>query len=149
MEKTNIQKPTIQQRIDVRVTEILQPVEMWLDRHAFNPDKFNPKTLKLVDLFKREKVGGVHARKIQEKYEDIYQEYKLLLDLRKKNIKFEELDEEGTNDSDERQLLEAYETVNDATILKGIEAYDNIFEACDYMITIANANRKPRKRKEK
>ena len=149
MEKTKIQKPTIQQRIDVRVSEILEPVEVWLDRHAFTPDRFNPNTLKLVDLFKREKVGGVHARKIQEKYEAIYQEYKTLLELRKKNIKFEELDEEGTNDSDERQLLEAYENVNDKTILKGLEAYDNIFKACDYMITIANANRKPRKRKEK
>jgi len=88
MEKTKIQKPTIQQRIDVRVSEILEPVETWLDRHAFTPERFNPKTLKLVDLFKREKVGGVHARKIQERYEDIYEEYKTLLDLRKKNIGF-------------------------------------------------------------
>ena len=46
-------------------------------------------------------------------------------------------------------MLEAYEDVIDETIKKGIKAYDNIFEACDYMISIANANRKPRKKKEK
>ena len=46
-------------------------------------------------------------------------------------------------------MLEAYEDVSDETIKKGIQAYDNIFEACDYMISIANANRKPRKKKEK
>ena len=70
----------------------------------------------MVELFKREKVGGIHARKIQERYEDIYREYKTLLDLREKNIKFEELDDEGSNDSDERQLLEAYESVTNKTI---------------------------------
>jgi hypothetical protein len=32
-------------------------------------------------------------------------------------------------------------------IEKGIKAYDNIFKACDYMIEVANANRKPRKKK--
>ncbi len=149
MEKTEIKKPSIQDRIEKRVSEILEPVDMWLDRHAFTPERFNPKTLKLVELFKREKVGGIHARKIQERYEDIYKEYKTLLDLREKNIKFEELDDEGSNDSDERQLLEAYESVTNKTIMKGIEAYDNIFKACDYMISIANANRKPRKKKEK
>ena len=149
MEKTEIKKPTIQERIASRVNEILDPVEVWLDRYNNNPDRFNPETLKLVPLFKKEKVGGVHARKIQERFEEPYKEFKELLDLRKKNLKFKELDDEEDFDSDDRQLLEAYEGVSDETIKKGIQAYDNIFEACDYMISIANANRKPRKKKEK
>ena len=149
MEKTEIKKPTIQERITSRVNEILDPVEVWLDRYNNNPDRFNPETLKLVPLFKKEKVGGVHARKIQERFEEPYKEFKELLDLRKKNLKFKELDDEEDFDSDDRQLLEAYEDVSDETIKKGIQAYDNIFEACDYMISIANANRKPRKKKEK
>jgi hypothetical protein len=149
MEKTEIKKPTIQERIASRVNEILDPVEVWLDRYNNNPDRFNPETLKLVPLFKKEKVGGVHARKIQERFEEPYKEFKELLDLRKKNLKFKELDDEEDFDSDDRQLLEAYEDVSDETIKKGIQAYDNIFEACDYMISIANANRKPRKKKEK
>ena len=140
MEKTEIKKPTIQERIASRVTEILDPVEVWLDRYNNNPDRFNPETLKLVPLFKKEKVGGVHARKIQERFEEPYKEFKDLLDLRKKNIKFEELDEEGEIDSAERQLLEAYEGVTNETIEKGIKAYDNIFEACDYMISIATVS---------
>ena len=41
------------------------------------------------------------------------------------------------------QLLEAYEDLNDDPILKFIKAFDNIFEVRDYMISIANANRKP------
>ena len=149
MDKTEIKKPTIQERIASRVNEILDPVEVWLDRYNNNPDRFNPETLKLVPLFKKEKVGGVHARKIQERFEEPYKEFKELLDLRKKNLKFKELDDEEDFDSDDRQLLEAYEDVSDETIKKGIQAYDNIFEACDYMISIANANRKPRKKKEK
>ena len=149
MEKTEIKKPSIQERIASRVNEILDPVEVWLDRYNNNPDRFNPETLKLVPLFKKEKVGGVHARKIQERFEEPYKEFKELLDLRKKNLKFKELDDEEDFDSDDRQLLEAYEDVSDETIKKGIQAYDNIFEACDYMISIANANRKPRKKKEK
>ena len=149
MEKTEIKKPTIQERIASRVTEILDPVEVWLDRYNNNPDRFNPETLKLVPLFKKEKVGGVHARKIQERFEEPYKEFKELLDLRKKNLKFKELDDEEDFDSDDRQLLEAYEDVSDETIKKGIQAYDNIFEACDYMISIANANRKPRTKKVK
>ena len=149
MEKTEIKKPTIQERIATRVNEICDPVEVWLDRFNNNPDRFNPDTLKLVPLFKKEKVGGVHARKIQERFEEPYKEFKELLDLRKKNLKFKELDDEEDFDSDDRQLLEAYEDVSDETIKKGIQAYDNIFEACDYMISIANANRKPRKKKEK
>ena len=31
MEKTEIKKPTIQERIASRVNEILDPVEVWLD----------------------------------------------------------------------------------------------------------------------
>ncbi len=149
MEKTEIKKPTIQERIASRVNEILDPVEVWLDRYNNNPDRFNPDTLKLVPLFKKEKVGGVHARKIQERFEEPYKEFKDLLDLRKKNLQFKELDDEIDFDSEERQLLEAYEDVPNESIQKALKAYDNIFEACDYMISIANANRKPRKKKEK
>ncbi len=116
MEKTEIKKPTIQERIASRVNEILDPVEAWLDRYNNNPDRFNPETLKLVPLFKKEKVGGVHARKIQERFEEPYKEFKELLDLRKKNLKFKELDDEEDFDSDDRQLLEAYEDVSDETI---------------------------------
>ena len=51
MEKTEIKKPTIQERIATRVNEICDPVEVWLDRFNNNPDRFNPDTLKLVPLF--------------------------------------------------------------------------------------------------
>ena len=77
MEKTEIKKPTIQERIASRVNEILDPVEVWLDRYNNNPDRFNPETLKLVPLFKKEKVGGVHARKIQERFEEPYKEFQM------------------------------------------------------------------------
>ena len=140
-------RPSIQERIAERVREIVVPVEDWLDRLITMPDRFNPETFQLIDHFKKEKVGGVHARKIIEMYEIQYKEYKDLLELRKKNLKFKEIDDEGEGDSEERQLLESYEDVSDEVIEKGIKAYDNIFKACDYMIDIANANRKPRKKK--
>jgi hypothetical protein len=144
-----IKKPTIQERIQKRVHEIIEPIEIWLDRYVTAPEKFNPDKFKLVDVFKKQQVGGVHARKIQEMYEPQYKEYKDLLILRSKNLKFKEITDEEDNDSEERQLLESYEDVDNETIQKGVKAFDNIFEACDRMIAIANANRKPRKKKEK
>lgn len=144
-----IKKPTIQERIQKRVHEILEPIEIWLDRYVTSPEKFNPDKFKLVDVFKKQQVGGVHARKIMEMYEPQYKEYKDLLILRSKNLKFKEITDEEDNDSEERQLLESYEDVDNEIIQKGIKAFDNIFEACDRMISIANANRKPRKKKEK
>jgi hypothetical protein len=149
MENIEIKKPTIQERIQKRVHEILEPIEIWLDRYVTSPEKFNPDKFKLVDVFKKQQVGGVHARKIMEMYEPQYKEYKDLLILRSKNLKFKEITDEEDNDSEERQLLESYEDVDNETIQKGIKAFDNIFEACDRMISIANANRKPRKKKEK
>ena len=149
MENIEIKKPTIQERIQKRVHEILEPIEIWLDRYVTTPEKFNPDKFKLIDVFKKQQVGGVHARKIMEMYEPQYKEYKDLLILRSKNLKFKEITDEEDNDSEERQLLESYEDVDNETIQKGIKAYDNIFEACDRMIAIANANRKPRKKKEK
>ena len=149
MENIEIKKPTIKERIQKRVHEILEPIEIWLDRYVTAPEKFNPDKFKLVDVFKKQQVGGVHARKIMEMYEPQYKEYKDLLILRSKNLKFKEITDEEDNDSEERQLLESYEDVDNETIQKGIKAYDNIFEACDRMIAIANANRKPRKKKEK
>ena len=150
MEETQeIKKPTIQERIHARVQEILEPVETWLEKYIDHPDRFNPDTIKLVDLFKKLNVGGVHARKIIEQYEPTYKEFKDVLELRKKNLKFGDLDSEEEVDSEDRQLLESYEDMSEDVIQKGIKAYDNIFQACDYMIGIANANRKPRKKKEK
>ncbi len=140
-------RPSIQERIAERVREIVVPIEDWLERLITMPDRFNPETFQLIDHFKKEKVGGVHARKIIEMYETQYKEYKDLLELRKKNLKFAEIDEEGQGDSEERQLLESYEDISDEVIEKGIKAHDNIFKACDYMIDMANANRKPRKKK--
>ena len=61
LEKTEI-KVTIQERIALRVNEILDPVEVWLDRYNNNPDRFNPETLKLVPLFQEGK-GGRSTRK--------------------------------------------------------------------------------------
>jgi hypothetical protein len=140
-------RPSIQDRIAERVREIVVPIEDWLERLITMPDRFNPETFQLIDHFKKEKMGGVHARKIIEMYETQYKEYKDLLELRKKNLKFKEIDEEGEGDSEERQLLESYEDISNEVIEKGIKAHDNIFKACDYMIDIANANRKPRKKK--
>jgi len=83
----------------------------------FNLDKFDPDKFKLVDVFKKEQVGGVHARKIMEMYEPQYQEYKDLLSLRRK-IYIKEITEDEDNDSEERQLLESYEDVDNGVITK-------------------------------
>jgi len=142
-------KITIQQRIESKCHQIMEPVEIWLDRLISMPDRFNPETFKVLDHFKKEQVKGAHARKILEMYEPEYKEYQDVLTLRKKNLKFKEINDEEDNDSEERQLLESYEDWPDELIQKGIKAYNNIFEACDYMNKVAMANRKAPKRRPK
>ena len=51
MEKTEIKKPTIQERIATRVNEICDPVEAWLDRFNNNPDRFNPDSIKNLKTY--------------------------------------------------------------------------------------------------
>ena len=41
-EKTEIQKPSIQERVAKRVQQIAQPIELWLNRLVAKPEKFNP-----------------------------------------------------------------------------------------------------------
>ena len=142
-------KITIQQRIAQKCNQIMEPVENWLDRLIIMPDRFNPETFKVLDHFKKEQVKGAHARKIIEMYEPYLQEFHDVLQLRKKNLKFEEINEEEDNDTFERQLLESYEDFPDSVLEKAVKAYNNIFEACDYMNKIAMANRKAPKRKPK
>lgn len=139
--------PSIQDRIAQRVREIVIPLDDWLDRLITMPDRFNPETFDVLQHLKKEKVSGVHARKITDTYIDHYKELKELTTLRKNKIKFKEIVDDGETDTDENQLLEAYMDVADDVILKNTQAYDRIFAACDYMIEMANANRKPRKKK--
>lgn len=139
--------PSIQDRIAQRVREIVLPLDDWLDRLITMPDRFNPETFDVLLHFKKEKVSGVHARKITDTYMDHYKELKELSTLRKSTVKFKEIVDDGDTDTDENQLLESYMDVADDVILKNTQAYDRIFAACDYMIEMANANRKPRKKK--
>lgn len=149
MSEDTTNKITIQQRITQKCNQIMEPVEAWLDRIITMPDRFNPETFKVLDHFKKEQVKGAHARKIIELYEPFYKEYKDVLHLRKQNIKFKEISDDEDNDSEDRQLLESYEDYTDEVLQKGIKAYDNIFEACEYMHKVAMANRKAPKRKPK
>lgn len=142
-------KISIQKRIELKCNEIMQPVEAWLDRLVSMPDRFNPATFKILDHFKKEQVKGAHARKILEMYEAEFKEYQDVLALRKKNLKFKEINDEEDNDSDERQLLESYEDWSDELLEKGMQACQHIFEACDYMHKVSLANRKAPKRKPK
>lgn len=149
MSETTEQKITIQQRLVQKCNQILEPVDAWLERLITMPDRFNPDIFKVLDHFKKEQIKGAHARKIIEIYKPYLTEYNDVLQLRKKNLKFSKIDEEGANDSYERQLLESYEDMPDNVIEKAIKAYNNIFDACVYMNQIAMANRKAPKRKPK
>ena len=138
-EKTEIQKPSIQERVAKRVQQIAQPIELWLDRLVAKPEKFNPENYKLIEHLKKEKTKGQHARKLKELYQGQYDEIFFYYKAKKKP--FEELND------DDQQLVESYNEFSKEELQLHIKTYEHIFKACDYMIGIANANRKSRKRK--
>ena len=137
--KTDDNKVSIQERVAQRVGQISQPIEQWLDSIVAKPEKFNPENYKLIEYLKKEKTKGQHARKLKELYQGQYDEIFFYLKAKKKP--FEELND------DDQQLVESYNEFSKEELQLHIKTYEHIFKACDYMIDIANANRKSRKRK--
>ena len=86
-EKTEIQKPSIQERVAKRVQQIAQPIELWLDRLVAKPEKFIPENYKLLDHLKKEKTKGQHARKLKELYQGQYDEIFFIIKQKRNHLK--------------------------------------------------------------
>jgi hypothetical protein len=122
----------IQDRIREQAGEMSEELDYAIDKWIIDPEAFNPKEIKVVNLLKGKGVKAAQARYI-----------KLIF---KRGL--EELLELSSGEADE-QLREAYKHNSRKNVKKLIEFYESIMAACDQIAAEAKVLKKPRKAKVK
>lgn len=122
---------SIQDRIrDVSLTMTVE-IEDALELFSADPENFDPKAFKVLNLLKGKQAKAAHARIIKDFYKRQYDEY---LEL-----------QEGKCE----QLKEAYRHLSKTQVKKIIAFYQEIYSACEMLMQEAKVNRKPRAKKSK
>jgi hypothetical protein len=122
----------IQDRIREQAGEMSEELDYAIDKWITDPEAFNPKEFKVVNLLK-----GKGAKAAQARY------IKLIF---KRGL--DELLELASGEADE-QLREAYKHNSRKNVKKLIEFYESIMAACDQITAEAKVLKKPRKTKIK
>ena len=135
-EDTVDSKPIVPQiSIQDRVREATYPmtdeIEDALESFSQDPEAFDPKAFKLLNLLRGKQAKAAHARIIKDFYKRQHDEY---LEL-----------QEGKCE----QLKEAYNHLTKAQVKKIVAFYHEILSACDMLMQEAKVNRKPRAKKSK
>lgn len=121
--------PSIQERVREASYKMTEEIEDAIELFVANPEAFDPKAFKLLNLLKGKQVKAAHARIIKSFYE-------------------RDLDEliEAATTKDE-QLKEGYEHLSKANLKKITAFYQEIVSACDMLAQEAKVNRKPKAKK--
>lgn len=122
---------SIQDRVREATFGMTEEIEDTLESFVKDPESFDPKAFKLLNLLRGKQAKAAHARIIKDFYQRQYNEY---LEL-----------QEGKCD----QLKEAYSHLTKAQVKKIITFYQEILSACDMLMQEAKVNRKPRAKKSK
>jgi hypothetical protein len=123
--------PSIQERVREATFAMTEEIEDALELFSSNPEEFEPKSFKLLNLLRGKQVKAAHARIIKDLYQRQYNEY---LEL-----------QEGKCE----QLKEGYSHLTKAQVKKIVTFYQEILSACDMLMQEAKVNRKPRAKKSK
>jgi len=121
--------PTIQERVRDASMAMTGEIEDAIEAFATDPEAFNPKAFKVLNLLKGYQAKAAHARIIKGFYS---RNLELLLEV------------PGTKDD---QLKEAYSHISKANLKKIITFYQEVVSACDMLAQEAKINRAPRKTK--
>ena len=124
--------PTIQDRVREAAGTMNEEIDYAIDEWITNPEKFDPKAIKISGLLRGKGAKAAHARIIKGFY------------TRSQN----ELLELASGNADE-QLREAYKHVARKNVKKLIEFYAAIMAACDQIAQEAKILKKPRAKKVK
>lgn len=127
--KTVIPAATIQDRLRETAGKMSEEIDYALDEFSMNPDAFDPKAIKIINLLKAKEAKAAHARIIKGFYTRTY----------------EELQEAQEGQCE--QLKEAYSHLSKSQLKKLIAFYHEIISACDMLGQEAKVNRKPRAKK--
>jgi hypothetical protein len=106
-----------------------EEIEDAIELFQTDPDAFDPKAFKLLNLLRGKQVKAAHARIIKDFY--------------KRN--YEELVEAAT--TKDEQLKEAYSHISKVNLKKITLFYSEVLSACDMLAQEAKINKKPRAKK--
>ena len=123
-------QPSIQDRVREAAYKMTEEIEDAIDSFQTDPESFDPKAFKMLNLLKGKEVKAAHARIIKTFY----------------SRDLAELEELASGKGDE-QLREAYSHRSKKQIKNLIAFYQEIMMACDMLAQEAKVNRAPRKTK--
>ena len=123
-------QPSIQDRVRESAYKMTEEIEDAIDGFQTDPEDFDPKAFKMLNLLKGKEVKAAHARIIKTFY----------------SRDLAELEELASGKGDE-QLREAYSHRSKKQIKNLIAFYQEIMMACDMLAQEAKVNRAPRKTK--
>lgn len=129
-EKPVVVQPSIQERVRESALNMTTELEDAYESFQTDPDNFDPKAFKVLNLLKGKEAKAAHARIIRDFYA------RDLADLRELSG--------GTKDP---QLVEGYKHRSRKQIKALITFLEEIESACNMLMQEAKVNRKPRKTK--
>lgn len=127
--KPDVYVPSIQERVREASYKMTEEIETAIEAFQTDPETFDPKAFKVLNLLKAKEAKAAHARIIKDFY---------ARDL-------DELIEAAT--TKDEQLKEAYAHLSKAHLKKITAFYQEIVSACDMLGQEAKVNRKPRAKK--
>jgi hypothetical protein len=130
--KAEVYVPTIQDRLREAAGGMSEELDTAIDAWITDPEAFNPKDIKVVNLLKGKGAKAAHSRLIKGYFQRNYDE---LLEL-------------SSGKADE-QLKEAYKHNSRKNVNKLIEFYASIMAACEQIAAEQKVMKKPRAAKVK
>jgi hypothetical protein len=130
-QKNSVPIVSIQERVREATFVMTEEIEDAIESFSANPDAFDPKSFKVVNLLRGKQAKAAHARIIRDFYQRQHDEY---IEL-----------QEGKCE----QLKEAYSHLSKPQVKKIVAFYHEILSACDMLMQEAKVNRKPRAKKSK
>jgi len=127
--RADVYVPSIQERLRETAFRMTEEIENALESFSQDPEAFDPKAFKILNLLKSQQAKAAHARVIRDIYQRQHNEYVEL--------------QEGKCD----QLKEGYSHLSKAQIKKIAGFYHDIIGACEMLMQEAKVNKKPRARK--
>ena len=128
--KPLVVQPSIQERMRETAGKMVEEIEDAIESFQKDPENFDPKAFKMLNLLKGKEVKAAHARVIKTLY----------------SRDLDELLELASGNADE-QLKEGYSHRTKKQIRNLITFYQEIMSACDMLAQEAKVNRKPKARK--
>jgi hypothetical protein len=146
-EKTKSASPvlTIQDRVYEKSKEVVEDIDEWLDGFIRDPGSFDPKSFNVNDHFKKNEITQAHARQILNFYRGEIEEARLVLNMPTAAavIKIKDPRERDLAE----QLREGYAHRTKKTSQAWLDALESVVSACELVIGISKAVRKPRAKK--